>query len=821
YNIPAQEAADGMWWQTPYYSTAGLQSPLHFKKNGQELAEFPVITIIVKQPIKIVPPAGTVTRFDKYEAEIVLDEDYFHHSGDGTKGLKQKDRFDAYDADANGEKIIVDARFRLMTSADNSATVVNKDGKDQVYNVPCFAMKDGADALFKWKVRFAPPYETIGTQVWELTARAAVWHVAKHDTPNNYDEFNQGGNASAYFHYYGYNDDKDEPRFPSVGNQHKDAKKFFRQASGPDGKTYDEGLPKPRVLFTCAVGTSAGRLQTKSNDVYFSRAKAGVLSTATIDERFEPVLLVGAARTWSINRPAGSYWGSEYADLESEIFQPSHDFNCNVVNVWNASWFTNISHMEQKERWPNNIKDVPTAEWAAWLYFDQARANRLDGIFTLSETYNQIIIFSLFAPVDLRDQSGAHDWGKGHYGKAADPNEIELGIGFSDVSINVSNFFKHAPVSENGKTVDMGAAFKNYLRYYIARWGYHRNLGLFQPLTEWDGAGQRYNDQDVISWTEWVFALLRDKKFNPYSWPISISRPWIEQRSTGFPNDSTDTAILAGAESQQVSYVNHHGYFQDINNHPDLVAEPGSYDLISQHIAKWERKVRSNGAVGGLPLVCGEFGLKEKGTATDGYDSVYGKKRYPTYVHYGLWAGLCAGYAATPMKWSDGKEFGEMRARPPSADGFTATKFPYNLWLEYQAVSVFVSAAPKPDLAVLRRNATAACSNSQVQVICLSEANSAIGFVYNAALEFEANGNLKPCTRTGTISIPGMGTGGYEVCWYNTWTGQAIGGGWQAVNNAGGTISFALPSFAESRSKQPAGTFVRDANDIAFKLRKQ
>ena len=137
YNIPVAEAAAGIWWPTPAYTSAGPQSPIVVNDPlGKRVLAIDPIVILIKQPVSITKPIVSVNRFEQYEAEIVLDDDYFHHLGTAGKGLTQQDRFDAYDADHNGEKLIVDARFRLMSSEENNATVVQiNPGQDEIYNV--------------------------------------------------------------------------------------------------------------------------------------------------------------------------------------------------------------------------------------------------------------------------------------------------------------------------------------------------------------------------------------------------------------------------------------------------------------------------------------------------------------------------------------------------------------------------------------------------------------------------------------------------------------------------------------------------------------
>jgi hypothetical protein len=280
-----------------------------------------------------------------------------------------------------------------------------------------------------------------------------------------------------------------------------------------------------------------------------------------------------------------------------------------------------------------------------------------------------------------------------------------------------------------------------------------------------------------------------------------------------FPGDYGDTSILVKGKDKKVDFVNHHGYFRDINNNPHVVAEAISYDLIAQHYSEFEIKIRADADAGNLPLLSGEFGLRERDAVGDGYDSVWGKKRYPTYIHYGVWAGLCSGLAGTPMKWSDGKEFGEMRKRPPAADGFTAEKYPYDLWKEYKAVGDFLKHDPKPNFSALNRNSNATTTNAGIKVFSLASTTTAIGYVYNSELTGD---------KVADITLTNFGAGAYQVLWFNPWSGVKIGDWIDAgVVGADKKLTFKLRSFAQSVTAQDAAVFVRDKNDIAFKIRKK
>jgi len=181
------------------------------------------------------------------------------------------------------------------------------------------------------------------------------------------------------------------------------------------------------------------------------------------------------------------------------------------------------------------------------------------------------------------------------------------------------------------------------------------------------------------------------------------------------------------------------------------------------------------------------------------------------------------------MEWNDGKEFGEMRARQDGSGGFTTQKWPYDLWLEYKAISEFLKWEPEEanlDFTVLERNENMSVTDlapeaPRLEVVGLSATTVvekrvlAIGFVYNAAFSGDV---------AGTVTIPNMPQPPegktYKVLWHNPWSGKPIGQ-WTAtgVTLRDKTLLLTLPSFSGSVSQQPDGTEVDDKNDLAFRVK--
>ncbi|MBI2195308.1 MAG: hypothetical protein HYU36_25285 [Planctomycetes bacterium] len=451
YGIPGQEAQDGIWWESPPYTATGKQPALLLSTGAVEGKDETVI--LVKTPIQVTanqapgtPPVPEgepieAAQFEVFELAIHLDDDYFHHLGSQQKGLAQSDRFDAYDADLNGEKIIVDLQFTLMSGGhDDHPVDKDGDGIAEIFNVPGFVMKETAyphDAeSFKWRARFTPPFATDGTEYWQADARAAVWHTysGANDVgfnATNYDEFNSvqvsrgQRTKSTFYHYYGYNSFPAEiDTLPSLtGNQHRD--NAFYQAQDPLGqKPYDDVLPVPRLKFRAGKALTPGFLVKpvpgKDNPLYFNQ-QVGQGGTSTTKAYF----LLGLAKPWDrqyeppnfMNADDWNVWaGADLVDRKSFLSEMKAK-GMNFDYVWFAPWECQMVHQKAgSEFWyRDNSREeeagiVPPEEWRGYSYYDQGRAARMDEIVRLHEENGIYMALNVWPHQSL--QFFTHHWGE-------------------------------------------------------------------------------------------------------------------------------------------------------------------------------------------------------------------------------------------------------------------------------------------------------------------------------------------------------------------------------------------------------------------------
>jgi hypothetical protein len=154
---------------------------------------------------------------------------------------------------------------------------------------------------------------------------------------------------------------------------------------------------------------------------------------------------------------------------------------------------------------------------------------------------------------------------------------------------------------------------ENLYRYIIARWGYSPAIGLWQTVSEIEGTNA---GPHADRWHERVNGYF--VAHDPYSHPITASK-------------AGDAWWPAGYAVMDVAQM--HSY--DSQNDP-----VGTGPLI----ADWTRKLwRAEPK----PNFVGEFGTSDQ-------------RNHPELLHSGVWAGLAAGAAVTPMEWNDSGTWGRM-----------------------------------------------------------------------------------------------------------------------------------------------------------------
>jgi len=776
YGIDQQEVAAGMWWQTPAYTAAGPQPSISLAAvDGENRHPLIGSTIrgLVKQPIRIAGPTTSV-KFTKYEAEIVLDEDYFHHLGTGGKGLDQRERFDVYDADANFAKIAVDATFRV--------------GGNE-YHVPCFAMKDYSWASFKWKVRFSPPTVTQAGQSWELTVRAVVWHGSLGDTQSNYDEYNPvpGSNGQCYYHYYGYNNHNDPPVFTQAGNQHMAANAFY-STSGDD-------LPIPGIRFSCSAGTRPGPLRAPrpgENPHYLRR-------DLQLPGASEPVFLLGMAKPWDRQYDYPDFaLGWEGLDLvdRNQLYQSMTGAGVNFDYVWFAPWECQLVHNKARsEFWyVNNVRQehteiVPASEWRGYAYYDQGRAARMDQIIAGHESNDIYVALSVWPHQSL--QTSSHGWGETGWNQK-DLDEEENG--FSSLDLEIDNFFAAAQDVQGTNWLWQ----RNFYRYIMARWAYSRSIAMWVIVDELEGVGKNHSywwgeqtRTKTYPWHDEVLKALRSLDWTQR--PITTSTTYWTHNQDPYldtePTEGRDGEWVG--DNETIDILSHHAYhhvwyWQNGMQHAQtntrhissLLQETQSpiWHYLSARMFKWVENTASHN----LPWLVTEYGLYERDNPTDFTPPAFDSRLARSYVHFAAWSAFASGHAGIPLKWCDGLNYGEMF---PRGNGpFQAGAYP-DLGAELGALRSFIS---NTNLDAVSQRCTFEVTapgggDSPVRCWGLRSQNGIIAYVFDDDFVKTQDANWGNSSRTyensqqsskqdHTITFTGLVPNTpYLVKWFNTW----------------------------------------------------
>jgi len=839
FELDTEEVDAGVWWQTPAYTETGLQSPIQVAAvdgENHHLLGSP-IQALVKQPMAIVQLTETPTRFEKYEAEIVLDDDYFHHLGTDDKGLDQIERFDAYDADGNHAKIKADARFTLMSGGDPDEVVDDHD-----YDVPCFPMKESAESDFKWLVRFSPPRATDGDEYWELTVRAVVWHNGKADTENNYDEFNiiPESDPESYYHYYGYNEYDDQPVFPYTCNQHKD-ENFYAATNHFLGITFSSSLPVPRLTFLCSASAVPGPLRfaqvNKTRHYLYRDAPAT-----------EPVFLVGLAKPWDrqyeypsyASGPEGNWEGMDLVDRDA-VFSDMAEAGMNFNYSWFAPWECQLVHNgEPSEFWyVDNVRQepniVPEAEWRGYSYYDQGRAARMDQIIQDHEAHNVYLALNIWSHQALQDSS--HHWGETGWNQRTETEEN----GFSSLhpgETGLDEFFAAAHDIEGAHWLWQ----KNYYRYITARWGHSRAIVLWVLLDELEGSGRAdagyysgptywwRHSGDTFIWHDELVKVVRSLDWSQR--PLTTSATYWNYHINPYAESERNNHGDWIGHNEQIDMLSHHVYhkvwfWEDGEMKPKQTnGYDPSWDVWSrlegindQHARIWHAlcgrmfQWAANTADKQKPWLVTEYGLFERRSPSQFTAPLFERRLARSYLHFAIWSAFISGHSGTPLKWCDGLNYGEMF--PRGSGPFQPGQYP-DLRTEVQKLKGFVSSL---NLDVLKTKAEYEVKNngdeSPVRCWALRSPSTIVAWLFDDHFEREHDASWGTSTRTYTNSIAASKEdhditftdvtpyATFTVNWYNTWDGGLYYDTKTKDSDGNGTLTIEVGTLATT-SRDPS-----------------
>ncbi len=772
------DITNGLYWLTfPMINTTDFHwYQIVLTLPGEEPAAAGNVNPGNKVPIEIkqttpADPNTPVDEFDKFEAEIVLDKKYFcHEREEDGLGLEPSDLFDAYEADGNGHRIQVDARFVC--------------GED-VYDVPCFVMKETFDGGWKWKVRFAPPNEGR----WTLTARAVVWHTGDR-TNGNYDELNKVPmDINPYrptYHYWGYNDDVD----PVLGVE-------FGMGNHHTGKL-DVSLTVPSAVFKAKTSTKLRPLTeavtaANENPLYFYRSG-------------KPFFLTGISRAWTnknlttylptLAAAKGNFNSLWFAAWETMLVHGS-DIDVPGEKKGHEEWFTKWIGADHYTKKPLDVKKG----WRAYSYYDQGRAKRMDEILAVYAENKIYVSLTIWPHDSLRTK--AHHWPNHGWrmdGKARTRNGFAL-MDLPNITDIDKFLFYPTPTEQdpNPKPDKYWLWQKNLYRYIVGRYASSPNLAFWGTVAEVEGVGKSdtYWTQEKNKTRPWHSEFMKTIKALDYrKRPITGWATYANDGRDG--DDDWKEPYTRGEETP----IQDHGCFTvtDYDRRTGLWAFD-SYPWIYTTVAALEKranhkdfpKMVNDMTTAGIshsyiwhysaprmpnwvkncsaaeptadtkPYLITEFGVRET------HDThVVPAETIRSYMHFGIWSAFASGHCGTPLKWLDSGSFDfdcfeELTAVAKVAEALNAEDI--NI-LKDLTVPIVPQAEPPAGTAPVIIGIRSADKKKAVIWVFHDEKLDPVGRDY--ALPKADNLTWRGKTFTITLN-PGKT---YTVMPYNTWSGE-------------------------------------------------
>jgi hypothetical protein len=315
------------------------------------------------------------------------------------------------------------------------------------------------------------------------------------------------------------------------------------------------------AYFTSINSTLDGILHKNPSSYYFWKHDSGKAFRG-----------IGENIAWDTRSYNNLYYHYEY------MFPMLGDRGCNFVRIWLCEW------------------NIPI-EWAILGKYTESAAARLETVFDLAEENGIYLLMSLNTYSEFK--SVLNPWGTGD-DWVRNPYNIANG----GPCATQASFFTNTTAKK---------LYKNKLRYLIARWGYHPNLGVIEFFNEVD---HLYNDgdadvpgADIVSWHNEMSTHL--KSIDPFKHLVTTSFSYKTM-----PN-------LWNVSN--IDFTQTHPY--------------GSTDGVYNTITGYESNFSK-------PYVMNEFGYSWESAGTSSNHYLFRRE-----LHMGMWRGMFSPTPALPMVW--------------------------------------------------------------------------------------------------------------------------------------------------------------------------
>ena len=488
-----------------------------------------------------------------------------------------------------------------------------------------------------------------------------------------------------------------------------------------DGSTWRVRFaPDAEGVWTFTVAASDGSGTATSGEGTFTCVSSTFPGWARVDGHYlrlsngEALFAVGHNNGWQY-------------DLERPTFADMAARGENLMSFWMASPWAEPSWSSPEEPYWDDRAPIENASGGLGHY-NQAACGYIDGLVERAETAGVYLLPTVWSHGQLRAEG--HPWGEGWWYNNA----------YASLC-SATDFFK---TTDAGNDTPQWRYQKNVCRYILARWGYSRAIAGWVALCEIEGTTGYVNDKSQAeAWCAAVHGFFQaNDKFR-----VSATGEYpAVATKTDWQSDATtwDTGFDMRAVDSYTQQKNDIGVANAIG---------------TQTESMW---------ISGKPCFHAEFGG----------EVVPNGASQPTHLHNGIWPGLAAGAAMTPLVWCDGGSW-PMLTDPACGDDMRS---------HLQHLSDFVAGTDYVGDAGLAPAALdiddSACRGWGMKL-------ADRGFAWIQKTDGAVGGQV--------LSVHGLTAGHYVIEWYDVWTdGAAPAHTGSATVGADGTLSASIPALTRA-----------------------
>ena len=397
-----------------------------------------------------------------------------------------------------------------------------------------------------------------------------------------------------------------------------------------------------------------------------------------VDSAGNPVFLIGQNIGWSRRK-------APYDDLR-QYFTDLADTGQNFLRLWHCTWCVGFEHDKMEQ-------------------YDLARGWQFDRLVELAEERGLYIMYCFENFHDIKTKQSPY-W---------------LGEDGQSGAIRTREEYFTSP--------DARRAFRNRLRYAIARWGHSNAIGMWEFFNEME--------YTVLGPLE-LDSSVRDRYFRPWLTEMAAQvRKWDAYRHLLTNSLAVDRIWDGMYRMDWMDLVQHHAYL----NAWDTDGAGKALRCLS-YIVEYNK-----------PYLLGEFGGAEAGVYGQTKNIVNETDTLGLHLHNAIWASALSGSCGTALMW-----WWDEYIRPRK------------LYHHYAALAAFLRGTPWLD----PRLRVDDLSTNSARVLVVRGADWALLWAQNPSYTWEnaaTAGDLEPIPPFRT-SLTGMTAGTYRAEWWDTLKGS-------------------------------------------------